>query len=185
MQENHEVVIQENAPVEEDVKSMADKAANLKLSDSERSQAITNALDFFLDVDNNVEDKPRTTEFVVMRWDVDTQEEVPLVNIPVRTIDDEELKSLRLRSRLKGPNGVRTEETDEIVFYTLVCASAVNFSSEQKEAMLSKFKTIEEAIRKTLLVGERIALGQNILAFSGFGAGVTSKAKMEIEAAKK
>lgn len=170
-----------------DIPSITDvvaEAADESADNEARNVAYDDALDFFLADENDLEANALTDNVTVWRYDIEAEEDRALVTIPIHTIDDATLKRLRQQSREKGPGGVKTNETDDMRFYTLVCAEAANFDPEKRKQIIAKHRTLEIAFRKMLLPGERTSLAQHILGFSGFGATIQSKASAEIEAAK-
>lgn len=171
--------------VEQDtITDLVEQASSEDAPEEAKAVAYADALEFFLADENDLEKNPLTDDATIWRYDIEKEEDTPLVSIPIRTIEDHELKRLRQQSKERGPGGLRTDETDDVRFFTLVCAEAANFDAERKRQIIAKHKTMEAALRKMLLPGERISLGQHILAFSGFGATVQSKAHAEVEAAK-
>lgn len=166
------------------ITEVVNAAGDDSTSEAAQGAAYDDALDFFLADENDLEKNPLTDDAIVWRYDIEAEKDKALVAIPIRTIEDHELKALRARSKERGPGGIRTDETDDVRFYTLVCAEASNFDRQRQAALIQKHRTVEVAFRKMLLPGERIALGQHILAFSGFGATIQSKASAEVQAAK-
>lgn len=166
------------------ITELVEQAGDEDAAPAVKAAAYADALDFFLADENDLEKNPLTDDATIWRYNIEKEEDMPLVSIPIRTIEDHELKRLRQQSKERGPGGLRTEDTDDVRFFTLVCAEAANFEAPRKQQIIAKHKTMEAALRKMLLPGERISLGQHILAFSGFGATVQSKAHAEVEAAK-
>lgn len=160
------------------------EATDTDLPDGVRAAAYEDALDFFLADENDLEKNPLRDDATVFRYDIEKEQDMPLISVPIRNLDDHEIKALRLQSKEKGPGGIRTEETDDVRFYTLVCAEAAMFPEEKRALLIKKHRTLYNMFQRMLLTGERISLGQHILAFSGFGATVQSKAKDEVESAK-
>lgn len=154
-----------------------------KLPVSERNKAYEDAMAFFLDDENDVDNIPLEEDVDVLRM-VDGVEK-KIMTIRLRTIDDVELKSTRSRSKEVGQKGVRSDEqeTDEIRFYTLLTALAM-VKPAFNEQLQAKFISPENMLRSRLLPGERYALGLFVMDRSGFGRSVKSATSDEIEAAK-
>lgn len=145
------------------------------------------AMEYFL-ADENDLDNFRPEDDVEIKRFIDGQDKTIMV-LRIRAIDDSELKQLRRRSKERGPRGQRTaeSETDDLRFYTLLCAEAVIAPDLRSSAMLAKYKRPEVALERILMPGERVALGDYILSFSGFGDSVShagNKVSEEVEAAK-
>lgn len=166
---------------------LVEAASSKDIDEDTRAARIAEAESFFLDDKNDISQRPPEDTVDIMRINEDGDEVVALT-VRIRALsDDNELKQIRRRSREKGRGGVRSSdsETDDVRFYTLLCAECIVKPDLQSPAMISKFRTPEKALQKRLLIGERISLGDYILAYSGFGNSATKASKTsEIEAAK-
>lgn len=170
-------------PISQTVKEIGDSGVD----SASGAQKYAEALDYFLADENDLDQHMPEDDVEIKRF-VNGQDKV-IMTVRIRAIDDAELKQIRRRSKERGPRGQRgaESETDDLRFYTLLCAEAMVAPNLRSPEMLSKFKRPELALERTLMAGERVALGDYILSFSGFGDSVShagSKTTDEIEAAK-
>ncbi len=171
-------------PATPTITDVVEEAGDDAASVARQMQSYEDAMEYFLADENDLEENPLEDDVTIYRFNVQTNEEEVLIVVPIRTLEDHEIKQLRKRSKEKGPGGVRTDETDEMRFFTLVCAEASNFPTPMEKAIIKKHNTLDKAMQRMLLPGERTSLAQQVLLFSGFGALVQSQAAIEVEAAK-
>lgn len=177
----------ESAVAHKPISDTVNAAADAGLETPNGAQLYADALDYFLADENDLDQHMPEDDVEIKRF-VNGQDKV-IMTVRIRAIDDAELKQIRRRSKERGPRGQRgaESETDDLRFYTLLCAEAIVAPDLRSPSMLAKFKRPEMALERTLMAGERVALGDYILSFSGFGDSVShagSKTVDEIEAAK-
>jgi hypothetical protein len=175
-------------PATTNIAKIVDEAEKAGVDTPHGADLYQQALDYFLDDANNVQEAPPEDDIEISRY-IDGEYKTVLT-VRIRTIDDAELKQLRKRSKERGPRGMRNSEaeTDDLRFYTLLCAEAIVSPDLRDHRVLAKHNRPEIALERMLLPGERVSLAEHILAFSGFGESAQSasgrRRSEEIEAAK-
>lgn len=146
------------------------------------------AMDYFLSDETDIIKNPPLDRAEVERL-VDGEHKI-IFTCQVRAIDDDELRTIRQRSKERGPRGTRSRdsETDDMRFYNLLCEEAIvqpNLNEMVRtHPKLQQYRTVENLLKHKLLPGERVALGDHVLAFSGFGDSVRSAINKDTTAAK-
>lgn len=171
----------------EDIEAVVDNASDKHVSVDEQAQFYQQALDYFLADKNDVRKRRPTDKIEVVRYDEETGTWAVAFTGRVQALTQPEIELAQERATKKSTQGPNGEEiVDEFRFHTLLIVQALIVPNLRDDQILAIHKTPENAVRSMFQSGERVNMGNFIMALSGFGKSVSSAAKRvtkEVDAA--